>query len=158
MTRILCDRMLAGLARWLRAAGYDAALAGSGEPDASLINRCRREARTLATRDRRLALQARPAIAAVLLTDDDADAQAIGLARALDLDWTAAPFTRCMVDNAPLVDAGPAEVARMPGRTRELPGPFRACPACGRVYWPGSHARRMLAKLERWRELTAARP
>jgi uncharacterized protein with PIN domain len=155
MRRLLFDRMLAGLARWARAAGHDAALAGPGESDAMLVERCRREARALVTRNRRLAAKAAPAIAIVLLEHDEADAQAIRLAQAVDLDWTLAPFTRCMMDNAELAQAGPAELARMPGRTREFEGPFRSCPACGRVYWPGSHARRMLARLTRWRELAA---
>lgn len=154
MQRLLCDGMLAGLARWLRAAGHDAGLVGRGEAGAARIERCRREDRTLVTRDRRLAAAAAPAVRVVLLQEADEDAQAVALSQALALDWTFAPFTRCMVDNSPLEAAGPEAVARMPARTRERPGPFRACPACGRVYWPGSHARRMLARLQRWRALS----
>ncbi|MGH6943501.1 MAG: Mut7-C RNAse domain-containing protein [Geminicoccaceae bacterium] len=30
-----------------------------------------------------------------------------------------------------------------------------ACPVCRRVYWPGSHARRMKARLERWKATSA---
>lgn len=33
--------------------------------------------------------------------------------------------------------------------SRTLPGPVRRCPTCARVYWPGSHARRMRAALQR---------
>jgi uncharacterized protein with PIN domain len=36
----------------------------------------------------------------------------------------------------------------MPASARALPGPLQACPACGRLYWPGSHVRRMQARLE----------
>lgn len=53
-----------------------------------------------------------------------------------------------MVDNAPLRAATAEEVARMPGDSQDRAGPFRACPACGRLYWPGSHVKRMAAKLE----------
>lgn len=63
------------------------------------------------------------------------------------LDWTFAPFTRCVMDNARLRDATDEEVAGLPARTQALPGPFRVCPACGRRYWPGSHVRRMEARL-----------
>ncbi|MFC7553294.1 Mut7-C RNAse domain-containing protein [Pseudoroseomonas wenyumeiae] len=45
-------------------------------------------------------------------------------------------------------------MARIPPRARLLPGPFRACPCCGRVYWPGSHVRRMEERLRRWRMAT----
>jgi hypothetical protein len=33
--------------------------------------------------------------------------------------------------------------ALVPPAARGLPGPVRRCEACGRVYWPGSHVRRM---------------
>ncbi len=88
---------------------------------------------------------------AVLLAAEDIDAQALALGAALGLDWTQAPFTRCMVDNTPLRPADAAELARIPEGARALPGPFRACPACGRLFWPGSHVRRMLARLEGWK-------
>jgi uncharacterized protein with PIN domain len=29
-------------------------------------------------------------------------------------------------------------------------GDARRCPACERIYWPGSHHRRMRARLEAW--------
>src|SRR5438128_10712908 len=50
--RLYCDEMLARLGRWLRAAGYDTAIAAGGLPDAALIARCAAEARILVTRDR----------------------------------------------------------------------------------------------------------
>jgi uncharacterized protein with PIN domain len=67
-------------------------------------------------------------------------------------------FTRCLVCNTELRPATEAEYATLvPPQARALPGPLRRCPACGRVYWPGSHARRMRAALERafpeWRLL-----
>jgi uncharacterized protein with PIN domain len=143
--------MLARLARWLRAAGHDTALIDQGAGDARLIELCAREDRTLVTRDRRLADRAKAKVRTLLLSEDHLDDQARRIARALDLDWTHAPLTRCMIDNTPLEPAGAAELARMPGRTRLLPGPFRACPRCGRVFWPGSHAKRVLERLECWR-------
>lgn len=39
--------------------------------------------------------------------------------------------------------------ALLPPDVRELPGPARQCPGCGRLYWLGSHARRMREALER---------
>lgn len=141
--------MLAALARWLRAAGYDCALAAPAAPDRSLVEQCRAEGRVLVSRDRRLIGEA-AGIEAVLLPDGTLDDQAIGLARRLGLDWSLAPFTRCMMDNAPLRAATPAEIAAMPAVSQALPGPFRACPRCGRLFWPGSHVKRMAARLERW--------
>jgi uncharacterized protein with PIN domain len=147
--RFLCDEMLAALARWLRAAGYDCALAAPSAPDHSLIDQCRSEDRVLVTRDRTLASEAK-GVQAVLLPEGTLDQQAAALAEALDLDWRLAPFTRCMMDNTPLRPATAEEVASLPEQTRALPGPFRACPQCGRLFWPGSHVRRMTERLERW--------
>jgi uncharacterized protein len=144
--RLLCDEMLGGLARWLRAAGHDTALAQQGMDDQALLAQARAEERLLLTRDRSLA-----AAPGAMLLPGPLDMQAVALARA-GLDWRAAPFARCLVDNAPLRPMDQDERARLPGDTAALPGPFRACPACGRLYWPGSHVRRMAARLRRWSE------
>ena len=150
---LLCDEMLAGLARWLRAAGHDTALAAPGTPDPAVLARCRAEGRVLISRDQSLVGEAGTALPSVLLRGEDMDEHACGLVEALGLDWTFAPFTRCLVDNATLRPADESDTARVPARSRALPGPFRACPCCGRVFWPGSHVRRMSATLARWRGL-----
>ena len=142
--RFLCDEMLVRLARLLRAAGYDTYLAENGEPDEALLRTARKEARILLTRDKRLAASAEES---VLIAGWGVDAEAHSLSRAVVLDWEFAPFTRCVIDNAHLRDASDDEVARLPDKTRLLGGPFRTCPACGRAYWPGSHVRRMEARL-----------
>jgi uncharacterized protein with PIN domain len=147
---LFCDAMLASLARWLRAAGYDTGLAPVSAMDRAVLDACRTQSRILVTRDRHLASHAGKGVGVVLLTVDGLDAQAAELTVALGIDWTRAPFTRCLLDNTPLHDATPDERARVPLRARDLPGPFRTCPACGRVYWPGSHVRRMQARLEQW--------
>jgi uncharacterized protein with PIN domain len=149
---ILCDEMLGSLARWLRAAGHDTALAEAGARDGTLIQRAVDEERVLVSRDRRLVQEARRRTAALHLTGDDLDEHARRLRDELGVDWTLAPFTRCMVDNQALRPASEAEMGNIPEMSRGLPGPFRACPACGRVFWPGSHVKRMLARLQAWRD------
>lgn len=143
--RFLCDEMLVRLARLLRAAGYDTSLASGGQSDDSLLEAARAEDRVVLTRDKRLAQRATPD--AVLIAGASPAEEAASLAAALRIDWSLAPFTRCVADNAPLRPATPQEVARMPAQAQALPGPFRACPACGRLYWPGSHVRRMGERL-----------
>lgn len=145
--RLLCDEMLAGLARWLRAAGHDVALCEPRTDDRHLIDRARTEHRLLLTRDRTLSERA-PDI--VLLLPEPLDAQAEALTRHLGLDWRKAPFTRCLVDNTPLAPASEQALATLPEQTTRMPGPFSTCPACHRLYWPGSHVRRMAARLDRW--------
>lgn len=149
-TRLVCDEMLGALARWLRAAGYDTLLASAGEKDDDIVARARREERILLTRDRRLAGRDGAAARIHWLHAQDLDGQARELKTTLNLDWTFAPFTRCMIDNAPLVELEPSRLPDLPISARRLPGPFRACPACGRRYWPGSHAKRISGRLEAW--------
>jgi hypothetical protein len=146
--RLLCDEMLAGFGRWLRAAGHDTALAQPGRPDRELVERAAAEGRVLLTADRSMADRRTPVRILLLNNDFDADAEIVR--RELSLDWLVAPFSRCVMDNAVLDEAGPQALARVPAEARGLPEPFRACPQCGRVYWPGSHVKRMRARLERW--------
>ena len=142
--RFLCDEMLTRLARLLRAAGYDTYLAADGEPDAELVKTARREGRILLTRDKRLAAATEES---VIIRGWGVEAEAKSLSRAVVLDWEFAPFTRCVMDNAHLRDATAEQVAEMPESAQAKGGPFRVCPACGRAYWPGSHVRRMEARL-----------
>jgi uncharacterized protein with PIN domain len=143
--RLLLDEMLVRLARLLRSAGHDVALVSAGAPDAAVMAEAVREARLLVTRDRELARLARPQ--AVLLTADLVDDQALELSKAVEIDWLVAPFTRCAMDNAVLRPMTAQDLERIPKSARDLPGPFNRCPACGRLYWPGSHVKRMLARL-----------
>ncbi|MDP9414194.1 MAG: Mut7-C RNAse domain-containing protein [Pseudomonadota bacterium] len=149
--RLLCDEMLASLARWLRAAGHDTELAAPATPDIRLIDQCRSGRRVLLTRDRRLAEVAGRVVTSVLLPPEDLDEQAAFLAEELKLEWLAAPFSRCMVDNELLqaAEAGDFERVLAPARGD---APVMKCPVCARVYWQGGHAVRMLARLRRWRE------
>jgi uncharacterized protein with PIN domain len=145
--RFLCDEMLVRLARLLRAAGYDTALADGGASDRALRDLARQEGRILVTRDRDLARLTSPG--SVLITAPGVEAEARTLGAALPIDWSLAPFTRCVMDNTPLLEATPDQVARMPSESQAMAGPFRACPTCGRLYWPGSHVKRIAERLGR---------
>lgn len=148
--RLLCDEMLKGIGRWLRAAGYDAAIVEQGARDDDLVARARAEKRLLLTCDRRLAASAACGTAVVVLATERLDDAARELTERLGVDWLRAPFSRCLLDNAPLMPAREADLARLPASARHGNGPIMRCPACSRVYWPGSHARRMRARLARW--------
>lgn len=140
--RLLCDEMLARLCRWLRAAGYDAALAESGAIDRQIIRRAVTEDRLLLTRDRGF-LERREARRVVWLEANDLEAQVAELGARLDIDWLCRPFSRCLVCNVPLE---PATEPPPPGAE----GPTWRCPDCRRLYWDGSHVRRMRARLAAW--------
>jgi uncharacterized protein len=148
--RFLCDEMLNGLGRWLRAAGYDTVIAVGGLSDRAIAARCAEEHRVLLTKDRRLATTIRGDAPVVLLPGGGIDEAARGLRGALGINWQHAPFTRCIVDNRLLEAAPPHSATQVPERSRAAGGPLRVCPECGRLYWPGGHARRMQQRLAAW--------
>ena len=147
--KLFCDEMLGRLGRWLRAAGYDTAIAKGGMADAEIVARCIAEARALITRDRHLEARAHGRVRVIRLAEDRVEGQAQLLRIALGIDWQYAPFTRCLVDNALLDPAPPEMASRVPPSSRAAGGPLRCCPECGRLYWPGGHVRRMGDRLRR---------
>ncbi len=151
--RLLCDEMLTGIGRWLRVAGYDTLIARSGTLDADLLTLARAESRILLTCDRKLRYLSGHDPGVVILRSEEPNAAARELRTRLGIDWLHAPFSRCLVDNAVLRPASERELASVPDTARRNDEAVTACPECGRIYWPGSHVRRMRAKLERWRNL-----
>lgn len=150
--RLYCDEMLRGLARWLRAAGHDTLLPPTGADDAAVLARAAADRRHLVTRDRGLAESARRATPVHLLESEGLDGWAVELRAAIGVDWLAAPLTRCLVDNAVLRSAGAADLARVPPGALLGDPLVTSCPECGRVYWLGSHVRRIHARLAAWQD------
>jgi hypothetical protein len=158
--RFVADAMLGRLARWLRALGYDT-LFDETLDDAALARLAADEGRLLLTRDRRLCEDRGSPDWCLLLSAQRPRAQLRELDRRLTLfrpGWRDRLFDRCMLCNAPLESAGFEEVRpELPPAVRQDPGVraagFRRCPECGRVYWEGSHTRRM----RRWLEAVAQR-
>jgi uncharacterized protein with PIN domain len=145
--RFWADAMLGGLARHLRALGYDAAWE-SPIDDAELVRRAVAEGRILLTRDVGIG-EEWWMDGLVLLASDDPLEQLREVGARFGLD-DAAAFSRCTHCNAPLEpvtaeDAGDA----VPPAVRAENRPLAKCPGCGRVYWEGSHTRRMRETLER---------
>jgi uncharacterized protein with PIN domain len=146
--KFICDEMLKGLARWLRAAGYDTETAIDGEKDRILINRAHSTGRILVTRDRKL-MEFRNAEETVCLIHCSGISDcARDLKKQTGLDWLYKPFTRCLLCNTELVSIEYNEGLDVPDDVRH--GVLYRCNSCQRIYWAGSHVRRMLAKLEAW--------
>ena len=148
--RFLCDEMLIGLARWLRAAGYDTEVCESTVTDRSVLEHAMNDNRLLITRDQKL-MELRNAENNVLcLNCNDIESCVKELGKRIQLNWLLDPFSRCMQCNAPLVEAGADKLALVPDESRKLAHPLLYCPACNKVYWEGSHVDRMRQKLKAW--------
>ena len=155
--RFFCDEMLGRLSRYLRAAGFDTRLASNGAPDSVILSEAIHEKRWLLTRDRLIIERKAAQNYVILLPNGDLDNHARALSSLFELDWLSHSFTRCLVDNNLLVEANPEQRERIPYHSRHSHEfsleSVRICPVCSRIYWRGSHYRRMQETLFRWQGL-----
>jgi uncharacterized protein with PIN domain len=146
--KLFADAMLGALARWLRALGLDVTYDPSLD-DPELVERSVAEGRTILTRDRRLT-ERRLARNHILIQSDNVAAQVRQVLEVLGVSPDPGRLLgRCLRCNQPLVEVDPEEArARVPPWVARTQQEFRRCPACGRIYWPGTHASRMRERLE----------
>lgn len=148
--KFLCDEHLLRLGRWLRAAGYDTAISEGGRSDRVLIRQAVRERRLLVTRDRKC-LEFRDAPGRVIvLRSNTVEGCVIELTGSVGVNWLYRPFTRCLICNGPLVQAGPRQRQRVPDRSRSAIRDVQVCRHCRKLYWEGSHVDRMRKQLMHW--------
>ena len=140
--------MLGRLARWLRVLGYDT-IYDPALDDRAIVALANAEDRVVLTRDRRLLRDLRPARQLEIISERPLE-QLGAVIDACALEPPTELFTRCLLCNT-ILDELPRDESRLllPPKSRDLPGPIRRCPHCGRVYWLGSHARRMRETLDR---------
>ena len=142
--RFVLDVHLGKLAGYLRMLGFDAAYTNSAA-DPELVRVAAAEQRILLTRDRGLLMHA-GITRGYWPRETGSRRQAAEIVRRFDLGRLVRPFTRCMACNTILQPAALAEVRlRLPARITKLYNRFLQCPGCGRIYWQGSHYRRMKA-------------
>jgi uncharacterized protein with PIN domain len=142
--RFVADVHLGKLAARLRLAGFDVA---SAADDRTLASMAAGDARILLTRDREL-LKRRDVLTGRWVRQTDPDAQFVEVIQYFDLLGDMQPFTRCLRCGSALEPVSKADVFEsLPARTRTFFDEFQRCPACHRVYWRGSHFKRLRDRL-----------
>lgn len=148
--RFLCDPSLAGLARWLRAAGYEASPA-PGVPGHRLPDEALRRGLVLLTTeaevlDRRIVADG--SLVVVWLPSALTMVEQLHMA-ALDLGLTLRE-PRCMACGGALVPT-PKEVVRprIPPRTALWKDEYFVCASCHQLFWRGTHWERIERTLRR---------
>ena len=146
--RFVLDVHLGKLARLLRLLGFDTTWSRDAG-DAHLSATAAREDRILLSRDRGL-LKRREVEKGCLVRSQNPRRQLDEVAERYGLYGRLAPFSRCLVCNAPLrLDAGaPSDRGAGGG----------SCPSCGRQYWRGSHWTALNAIVEEVRGGTGLPP
>lgn len=153
--RFVADAHLGTLARYLRLLGFDTRW-DAGWSDDALAAISVGERRILLTRDRGLLKRAAVTHGLCVRHESPRD-QMVDVVNRLHLGRRLHPFTRCMACNGQLEDVDKALVAaRLPPRTRREFNDFRRCPNCNRIYWAGSHHRRLLKLVALARAETAS--
>lgn len=146
--RFMTDHMLIRLGTYLRILGYDAAW-DTHLRTHELILIANREQRIFITRNTRLPHQYPQPDQPVFLSETDPVQQLATLSRRLGLDVKSHLFSRCIRCNKLLSAIGDNEGIR----SRVHPNVFSrhkeffTCPACGTVFWHGSHVLNSLTKL-----------
>ena len=153
--RFVADVHLGKLARHLRLLGLDTAYRADAD-DAALAELAHREGRILLTRDQGL-LKRRMVAHGYFIRETHPHHQLVEVLRRFGpLDLQA--FSRCLRCNALLreVPKSAVDSALLP-RTRQYYDRFEACSGCGRIYWKGSHWKRLTQAIDAAREEAARR-
>ena len=146
--RFLCDASLGGLARWLRAAGYEADWLEKAEPR-ELLEKAKADGSILLTTDSRMMerslIQDGSVQAQWLPSDLPRAAQLRMLMRDLDLKVR---DPRCMSCGGELRAVPKEDVAkRIPPRTARWKDEYFVCAGCGQLFWQGTHWERIARRL-----------
>ena len=147
-TRFVLDTHLGKLAVYLRMVGFDT-LYRNDYADETLARISSGEGRILLTRDREL-LKRSMVTHGYWLRATDPRQQLVEVVRRFDLFRAIAPFQRCLRCNGLLEPVAKHAVSdRLQPKTRAYYDEFSICRICDRVYWRGSHYRRMQRFIER---------
>lgn len=145
--KFIVDCMLGKLAKWLKILGFDAVFFSKIE-DSELLDLAREERRTLLTRDTGLIEQAKN-IDTLFIESEDWNDQIEQVLDEFRLWQDIQPYSRCIECNAVLKNL-PKRRARnlVTPFVYEQADSFAICPACGRVFWKGTHHQDMEFKIE----------
>ena len=154
--RFFCDAGLGGLARWLRAAGYETIWVRDIE-DAELVRQAQRRDATILTTDSLLMERGILRDGVVpgfwLAPTLRIEEQLALVCREFGLALREPRCTKCggelrLVDKESVRD-------RIPPRTARWLDEYFACRGCGQLFWRGTHWRRTHARLEKVSDLRA---
>ena len=147
-TRFVADAHLGGLAHLLRMMGFDT-LYDNAFADDEIERLACADHRIVLTRDREL-LKRRDVTHGMYVRALRSPNQLCEVFDRLDLARSARPFTLCLHCNARLVSVDKSAVLpQLPPRVAAQFERFSACQGCARVYWEGSHWRRMRDLIDR---------
>lgn len=153
--RFIADAHLGGLARMLRMLGFDTLYSNDFQDD-DIRAISVRDSRVVLTRDRELLKCSDITHGCYVHALRPMDQWKEMVAR-LQLQRDARPFTLCLHCNVPLQQIDKQSIRSMlPENVAKYYDRFRTCPSCKRIFWEGSHWRRMRSWLDQLPEETGS--
>jgi uncharacterized protein with PIN domain len=149
--KFIADNNVGKLARWLRLIGYDTLLFKQKD-DGQMIKIALSESRVILTKDaqfmkRRLVTNGK--LKTIHIKHDDSKLQVQEVVKTLNLNYHFKPFSLCLECNRALIARHKEEVKNLvPAHVFETQAQYTECPACHRIYWPGTHWQAMGKKLQ----------
>jgi uncharacterized protein with PIN domain/sulfur carrier protein ThiS len=147
ITRFVLDTHLGRLAAYLRLFGFDT-LYRNDYDDPTLADISIKEHRILLTRDKQL-LMRKQITHGYYVRATQPQKQLLEVLTRFDLRKTQQSFTRCMHCNGEIRPVAKEEIeSRLLPRTKIWYTEFWQCSQCNKIYWKGSHYRRMQELIE----------
>jgi uncharacterized protein with PIN domain len=146
--RFAAERTLGKLARWLRLLGFDTVFENEihGRPWLNNL----KSGTILLTRTERVRKALPASQKFIFIQSNDTGKQIRQIIEELGIEMQEIrPFSRCLNCNVTIRLIAKDKIhGKVPDYIWENNSVFQACPKCKNIYWPGSHTKRSLERIE----------
>lgn len=140
--KFILDVHLGTLAKYLRILGFDT-LYENNYSDDQIVEYALREERTILTKDRGI-LKRNNVTRGYFVRNTQPEKQLEEITKRFDLKGSIKEFTRCLVCNSLLENAGVEKIEKLvPRKVKLYHKVYYYCSKCDKIYWNGSHYKRM---------------
>ncbi|MCX6152189.1 MAG: twitching motility protein PilT [Ignavibacteriales bacterium] len=147
--KFILDVHLGKLARHLRMLGIDASYRNNFLKE-ELVNSSLEEKRTILTKDRNI-LKRNEITHGYWIRNDNPVEQVKEIILRFDLKNEIKEFTRCLECNNLLTEVHKSDIENeLPPMVKEIQNEFFQCPVCKRIFWKGSHYKKMKALIKKF--------
>jgi len=150
--KFIADHMNGDIARWLRIAGFDCTYPHPDQTDDEILEAALREERILLTSDKELHSRAlRKGIKSVDMNVYGIEAKMTKIFKELNIEHLYGVLSpRCTACNGELEKIYAMKVWHMlPPKVRRVHRYIYRCRSCGRLYWEGSHWKKIRETLRK---------
>lgn len=142
--RFIVDSMLGSLARKLRIFGFDV-IYNANYNDEQLLKWAENDKRMILTSDKGLfQIAFKRGLNALLITDNNDEDRMVSVMLKLGLENCSLTPSRCPICNGSLIKVSRDEVSKdLPKNIALRYSEFYKCESCGKLYWEGSHWRKL---------------